>query len=35
MNVRRKNLAAEGIRFLVNEDDVEVARAYLYLMHND
>jgi GNAT superfamily N-acetyltransferase len=35
MNVTRKKLAAEGIRFSVSVDDVEVARAYLYLMHND
>ena len=35
MNVDHKKLAAEGIRFSVNIDGVEVARAYLYLMHND
>ena len=35
MNVTQQNLAAKGIRFSVNSDGVEVARAYLYLMHND
>ena len=35
MDVDRKTLAAQGIRFSVSADAVEVARAYLYLMHND
>jgi GNAT superfamily N-acetyltransferase len=35
MNVTRKNIAAKGIRFSVMAGAVEVARAYLYLMHND
>lgn len=35
MDVDRKMLAAHGIRFSVSSDGVEVARAYLYLMHND
>lgn len=35
MGVDRKKLAAQGVRFSVSSDGVEVARAYLYLMHND
>jgi GNAT superfamily N-acetyltransferase len=35
MDVRRENRAAQGIRFSVEVDGVEVARAYLYLMNND
>lgn len=35
MDVNRKKLAAQDIRFSVSPDGVEVARAYLYLMHND
>ena len=35
MDVNRTNLSAQGIRFSVNSDGTEVARAYLYLMHND
>ena len=35
MDVNRTNPAAKGIRFSVNSDGTEVARAYLYLMHND
>ena len=35
MDVTRKKLTAQGIRFSVNRDGTEVARAYLYLMRND
>ncbi len=35
MDVDRRNLAAQGIRFSVSDEGTEVARAYLYLMHND
>ena|SRR2546427_2504330 len=35
MKVDRKPQAAEGIRFSISSGGVEVARAYLYLMHND
>jgi GNAT superfamily N-acetyltransferase len=35
MDVSRENRAAQGIRFSVRVDGVEVARAYLYLMNND
>lgn len=35
MDVSRSNLPAQGIRFSVNCDGTEVARAYLYLMQND
>ena len=35
MDVNREKIAAQGIRFSVSADGVEVARAYLYLMHND
>ena len=35
MSTTRKKVAAEGIRFSISADGVEVARAYLYLMRND
>ena len=35
MDVIRQDQAAEGIRFSVSSNGAEVARAYLYLMHND
>ena len=35
MNVDRRPLTADGIRFSISADGREVARAYLYLMHND
>lgn len=35
MDINREKLPAEGIRFSASVDGVEVARAYLYLMHND
>ena len=35
MDANRKKLAARGTRFSVSFDGTEVARAYLYLMHND
>ena len=34
MIVNRKEVAAQGIRFSFEQDGVEVARAYLYLMKN-
>lgn len=35
MDVTHEELAARGIRFSATADGREVARAYLYLMHND
>ena len=35
MIVNRKEATAQGIRFSIERDGVEVARAYLYLMTND
>jgi hypothetical protein len=35
MNIDRAPRSAEGIRFSIRRDDREIARAYLYLMHND
>lgn len=35
MDVSRKKLPAQGLRFSVSSDGAELARAYLYLMHND
>lgn len=35
MNVAREARTAEGIRFSIKSQGTEVARAYLYLMHND
>lgn len=35
MKVNTKTVTAEGIKFSLAESDQEIARAYLYLMHND
>ena len=35
MKVERQDRTAKGVRFSVNADGREVARAYLYLMTND
>ena len=35
MNIQQQDVEAHGIRFVVEEGQSEVARAYLYLMHND
>jgi len=35
MKVDRQDRTASGIRFSVNEDGREIARAYLYVMTND
>jgi GNAT superfamily N-acetyltransferase len=35
MNIKEKKLDTKGIRISVTEDDIEIGRAYLYLMHND
>lgn len=35
MRIDREIRSAKGIRFSVRFEDAEVARAYLYLMHND
>ena len=35
MKITTNEVAARGIKFAVVENDREVARAYLYLMHND
>src|SRR5688572_19234941 len=35
MKVNREARTAEGIRFSIASEKGEVARAYLYLMHND
>jgi len=35
MDIEQKNLEASGIRFCITEGEAEVARACLYLMHND
>ncbi|WP_019508466.1 N-acetyltransferase [Pleurocapsa sp. PCC 7319] len=35
MNIQTKVVAAKGIKFSIFEDEVEIARAYLYVMHND
>ena len=35
MVVNRETRAAQGIRFSIERDGVEVARAFLYLMTND
>ena len=33
--IKQKEISATGIKFYVEEDYKEVARAYLYLMNND
>jgi GNAT superfamily N-acetyltransferase len=35
MSIERENHAARGIRFSISRAGREVARAYLYVMHND
>lgn len=35
MEIKQKNITASGIKFLVEDGGREVARAYLYIMHND
>ncbi|NJK46876.1 GNAT family N-acetyltransferase [Candidatus Gracilibacteria bacterium] len=35
MELQKKSVVATGIRLSVNKNDVEIARAYLYIMHND
>jgi len=35
MNIQTEVIKAEGIKFAYVEGGQEVARAYLYLMHND
>ena len=35
MSIRQQKLSARGIRFSFEDGGTEVARAYLYLMHND
>ncbi len=35
MKIKQKEINATGIKFYVEKDDKEVARAYLYLMNND
>ena len=33
--IKTKTLEAKGIRFSLMENEREIARAYLYIMHND
>ena len=35
MKITTNEVEAKGIKFIIVESDREVARAYLYLMHND
>lgn len=35
MDIRKKNISATGLKFFVEKDGKEVARAYLYIMKND
>ena len=35
MNITSKTIDATGIRFSWTEEEREIARAYLYVMHND
>ena len=35
MNINTETITAKGIKFSLVENNQEIARAYLYLMHND
>jgi GNAT superfamily N-acetyltransferase len=35
MQISRKSQPAHGLRFSIDEEGTEIARAYLYVMHND
>lgn len=35
MKIEQKRIEAQGIKFFINIDDKEVARAFLYLLKND
>ena len=35
MEINQKKISATGIKFYVEKDNKEVARAYLYLMNNE
>jgi len=35
MEIKTRNIGAEGLKFYIIEKGVEVARAYLYLLKND
>jgi len=35
VQIERRERAARGIRFAVNKNGVEIARAYLYVLSND
>lgn len=35
MEIKTNTVEAQGIKFTITENDREIARAYLYIMHND
>lgn len=35
MQIKRKEISASGVKLFIEENGREVARAYLYLLHND
>ncbi len=35
MKIQQKEVSASGIKFFVEEQGKEIARVYLFLMHND
>ena len=35
MKIQEKSAEASGIKFFIEEDGKEVARAFLYIMHNN
>ncbi|WP_175561117.1 hypothetical protein [Hydrococcus rivularis] len=35
MEIREQEIAAKGIRFSIEDNGLEIARAYFYLMYND
>jgi hypothetical protein len=35
VNLEKKDVDAKGIRISITDNDFEIGRAYIYLMHND
>jgi GNAT superfamily N-acetyltransferase len=35
MSVEKRRVVADGFRFTISENGAEIARAFLYIMHND
>ena len=35
MSIKEKKVTSSGIKFFIEDHGIEIARTYLYLMHND